>query len=346
MPYSLRQQVGAFVLDWPRFEWGLRASWLRICNRNERLSVSPDGRGVVCNWTWTSDLHAAKVFPSLGRRLMERALKDWPIGFEETVEVVQGPIHVSFVIGHRGMQRLSNLLATIATIAAQRDVACECIVVEQSEHREIQGYLPPWVRYVHSPVPIAKMPYCRAWTLNVGARVANGELLIFHDNDLLVPKRYAAESWARYQEGFEVINLKRFIFYLEETHFSKIQSKHALDFFQSPTAIMQNAEAGGSLAVSRSAFLTIGGYDESFVGWGGEDNEFWERAQTLRVWPYGFLPVVHLWHPAQPRKTHTDNPTLRHYEQRSHIAVEDRIAELSKRNFGQTECLSVDWKRV
>ncbi len=65
---------------------------------------------------------------------------------------------------------------------------------------------------------------------------------------------------------------------------------------------MQNAEAGGSIALSRDAFHAIGGYDESFVGWGGEDNEFWERAQTRRVWPYGYLPFVHLWHAPQPEK--------------------------------------------
>ena len=107
---------------------------------------------------------------------------------------------------------------------------------------------------------------------------------------------------------------------------------------------MQNAEAGGSLAVARSAFFEIGGYDESFVGWGGEDNEFWERAQTRRVWSsYGYLPIVHLWHAAQPRKTDPGNPTLRHYEKLSGMTVEDRIAELSQRDFGQPERLSAEW---
>ena len=343
MGYGLKQRAGAIVLDWPRYEWGLRTSWLHICNRNERLQTSPDGRGVECEWQWTSDLHAAKVFPSLGSRLMERALKDWPIEFDKPAEPINSPVQVSFIIGHRGGQRLPHLLATLGTIASQGGVVSECIVVEQSEQSEIQGHLPPWVRYVHSPLPTANIPYCRAWTLNVGARMANGKLLIFHDNDLLVPKSYAAECWARYQEGFEVINLKRFIFYLEEKHSSKIQLRREFDLSQPPVVIMQNAEAGGSLAVARDAFFAIGGYDESFVGWGGEDNEFWERAQTRRVWSYGYLPIVHLWHAAQPRKTDLDNPTLRHYEKLSSMAVVDRIAELNKRNFGQTERLSVDW---
>ncbi len=106
---------------------------------------------------------------------------------------------------------------------------------------------------------------------------------------------------------------------------------------------MQNAEAGGSLAMTRTAFLAIGGYDESFVGWGGEDNEFWERAHTRRVWPYGYLPMVHLWHSAQPRKTDSDNPTLRRYEALSRISVDERIAALRKREFGQPDRLAADW---
>ena len=343
MGYSLKQRIGAVVLDWPHFEWGLRTSWLRICNRNDRLNASPDSRGVACDWKWTSDLYVAKVFPSLGTRLMERALMDWPIEFDETIEADKSHIQVSFVIGHRGVQRLPHLLATLGTIAAQRGVSCECIVVEQSAQKEIQGELPSWVRYVHTPVPDAKMPYCRSWTLNVGAREAKGELLIFHDNDLLVPKKYAAESWARYQEGFEVINLKRFIFYLSEEHASTVKSDHVLNYSQSPVAIMQNAEAGGSLAVARGAFLAIGGYDESFVGWGGEDNEFWERAQSRRVWPYGYLPLVHLWHAAQPEKYKHDPIGARRFQELSSILLQERIAELAKRKFGDVRCMDPEW---
>jgi hypothetical protein len=89
--------------------------------------------------------------------------------------------------------------------------------------------------------------------------------------------------------------------------------------------------------------MAIGGYDESFVGWGGEDNEFWERAQTRRVWPYAYLPIVHLWHPAQPRKQDPANPNSRRQVERSAIPPEQRIRELAARPFGDPARLSVDW---
>lgn len=346
MGFSLRQKVGAAAIDWPRFELGLHGAWVRIRNRNERLNEAPDGPGVACQWQWTSDLHVAKVFPTLGSRLMLRAIRDWPISFVDRPSGADGNAQVSFVIGHRGEQRVPQLIATLATIAAQRDIRCECIVVEQSERIEVGNRLPGWARYIHTPLRNARMPYCRSWAFNVGARVATGRILVFHDNDMLVPEAYASELWSRYIRGYEVINLKRFIFFVTEAHSRRIQSTRVLGTFEPPYTVMQNAEAGGSVAMTRDAYFAIGGYDESFVGWGGEDNEFWERAQTRRVWPYGYLPIVHLWHPAQSQKQDRENPTLRRQIERSAVPPELRIRELTARPFGDPKRLSVEWPQA
>ncbi len=343
MLFRLKQKLGAIGYDLPRFAWCLPRDWVRIRNRSETLDMAPDGTGAQCRWKWTSELHIAKVFASMGRRLLQRALHDWPIRLAEAQVDTGGEVQVSFVIGHRGLVRLPHLLATLGSIAAQKGAACECIVVEQSAIPEIQSSLPSWVRYVHTPLPQSDVPYCRSWTLNVGARLARGALLVFHDNDMLVPECYAAELWRRFKEGYEVINAKRFVFYLEEVETKRFFETAVLPPDASSEAVVQNLEAGGSVAMAKDAFFAIGGYDESFVGWGGEDNEFWERAHTRKLWSFGYLPIVHLWHTAQPRKTDPDNPTLRHYARLSSTAIEDRIAELNKRSFGQTERLSVDW---
>jgi len=342
MNYTLRQKLGALVLDWPRFEWALRTRWAKVHNRNERLLASAEGRGLACQWQWTSDLHVARVFPALGRRLMARAIQDWPIAFADRPAQPAGDIQVSFVIGHRGREREPQLRATLATIAAQQGARCECIVVEQSLRSEAREGLPAWVRHLHTPIPSAGMPYCRAWALNAGARVARGEVLIFHDSDMLVPQAYAAEVWARSRGGYEFINLKRFVFYLTEQHSRALASTLALGSPDAPEVVVQNLEAGGSVAATRSAYLAIGGYDESFMGWGGEDTEFWDRAQTRRVWPYAYLPIVHLWHPSQPRKHDPTNPNAVRHAERLAMAREQRIRELVARSFGDPTRLSVD----
>jgi GT2 family glycosyltransferase len=181
---------------------------------------------------------------------------------------------------------------------------------------------------VHTPLPDPQLAYCRSWAFNVGARHARGEVLVFHDNDMLVPADYAAQVLAVLGRGFEVANLKRFVFYLSEAHSRSVFDGSAGLAHHAPETIVQNLEGGGSFAITRGACEAIGGFDEAFVGWGGEDVEFWERASSRRMWPYAFLPIVHLWHAPQPGKLNAQSEPLALYYARAKIPVEQRIADL------------------
>ena len=341
MRHSLRQKLGAALLDWPSYEWNLRASpslaggrrhWTRIANRRDRIESGPGGRGVACEGRWTSRLHVCDVFPSLGRRLQSRALAEWPPAFAASpAPHGAGAPEVSFVVGHRGCDRLPHLLRVLSSIAGQVDAGVECIVIEQSVEPEIGDRIPEWARHLHTPIPEG-MPYSRAWAFNVGARAARGALLAFHDNDMIVPRRYAAELLDVRRQGYEVINLKRFVFYLSERETTRVLDGNPV--IGPPERVIQNLEGGGSVAVDRDAFFAIGGFDESFVGWGGEDNEFWERAAVRTVWPWGYLPLVHLHHAEQPEKGTRNRRTASLLDERSRIAPEERVGELRARAFG------------
>jgi hypothetical protein len=347
---TLRTRLGALAFDVPRFAAAMagRRRWIHMKNRRE--ATSSDGRGVRCHWQHTSDLHIAKVFPSAGAALMRKAFAQWPIvlgsgttgegacrptgaGAGAGAEASRGGTgapacpQVSFIIGHRGLARLPHLLATLRSIAGQRDAAVECIVVEQAIDAEVESHLPPWVRYVHTPPPNAGYDYNRAWTLNAGARAARGELLILHDNDMLVPERYAAEALARMRDGFDFIDLKRFTFYLSEETTAGFFAGGPIPM-QSST-IVQNLQ-GASIAASRTAYLAVGGFDESFVGWGGEDNEFWERAELGgRATTYGYLPFVHLFHAPQKGKLQgAAAPALQRWVELSAVPAAERMRRL------------------
>jgi hypothetical protein len=311
---SWRTKLGALVYDVPRYlasTWR-RGGWIHMHNRAEETSF--DGRGIECAWKFGSELHLVRVFPRTGARLMRKALLQWPIALADVPAGTDAPV-VAFLIGHRGRSRLPLLLHTLRSIAAQRDVAVECIVVEQSPSPEIASELPPWVRYVHQPASESE-PYRRAATLNEGARHARAPLLVLHDNDILVPERYAAEIVERAGEGWEAMDLKRFVFYLDPE--TRVES------------VIQNVR-GGSIAITREAYEAIGGFDESFVGWGGEDVEFWERAETRRATRFGYLPIVHLWHAAQPEKLDVDKaPAVKRYYELAAVPVQERIARLRK----------------
>jgi len=130
---KLKRYAGVLLFDLPRFllcirpNWMFSGShaWLKCRNRNENL-ISEDGHiGVSCDWKWTSDLVIANLFPLTGRWLMRRALSDFPILLREDLAKTapDDRPNVSFLIGHRGVERLPLLLMTLKSIAGGRFIA-------------------------------------------------------------------------------------------------------------------------------------------------------------------------------------------------------------------------------
>ena len=327
---GLRAHLGVLARDLPRYAIALAGSgngYIGIRNRDEQLEWAPDRSGVRCLWQWTSDLHAAAVWPWLGRKLLRRALSEHPIRLSDAAPDPDAP-QLSFIIGHRGRERLPLLLASLRSIAAQEGAAVECLVVEQDAEPSLAAELPAWVRHVPAPPPDRSMPYCRSWAFNVGARVARGRVLVLHDNDMLVPVDYARNILERVDAGHDIVNPKRYLFYATPGSTQALCAGKIRPDAVQLEAVMQNAQGGGSIAITRAGFDAIGGMDEGFIGWGGEDNEFWERASTLRLWPFGGLPLVHLWHPAQAGKQDPLNDTARRYRERAAEPVAERIRRL------------------
>lgn len=333
----LRERLGVWVKDRWRYERALRGpspAYLALANRRERLEPAPDGLGWACEWRFTSVLHAPGVQSGLGSRLLRRCLADAPIArcSSPSHPLAPGEIpQLTVLIGHRGEQRLPLLLATLASLAAQREVRMECLVVEQDDEPRIASALPAWVRHVHAPPLAPGAPYNRSHTFNVGARHARGRVLLLHDNDMLVPEGYGQRVLERIDRGFEVINPKRFVFYLDQ------KASEAVLRGGSPTdgsagTIVQNLEAGGSMAILSDTYRAIGGMDETFVGWGGEDNEFWDRCRTRPTWIWGYEPIVHLWHDSQPHKLRSDNPNLIRARELMALPAATRIAALVNRS--------------
>jgi len=335
-----KEHLGVWMKDRWRYERALRSAspaYLALANRHEQLEPAPDGLGQACLWRYTSRLHAPVVQPHLAQRLLRRCLADAPIGQSRSPSRPTTDPDISVLIGHRGLERLPLLLATLESLAAQEHSRIECLVIEQDNAVQIAAHLPSWVRHIHAPLSNPEAPYNRSHTFNVGANEARGATLLLHDNDMLVPRSYCRRILERVERGFEVINPKRFIFYLNAVHSHNLLSSTTqltdAAYLQQPAeVIVQNLEAGGSLAITASAYSAIGGMDESFVGWGGEDNEFWDRCLTRPCWIWGYEPIIHLWHRSQPLKGQPDNPNLARMRQVLQQPAQERIAALRRRS--------------
>lgn len=316
-----------------------RPPWAWVHNRLDDLAPGPGGLGVHCAWDGSRHLWYYNRQPQASTGLIERMLSDWPMGLADLgVEAActSDAPDVSVIIPHRGTARVEHLLAVLRSFAMQRGVTLEVIVVEQDHDSTIGSRLPVWVRHLEDKIPPDEIRFNRARALNVGAAQARGELLLLHDGDMLVPRDYARELLDRSRGGFDVINTKRFIAYLSESSTRRVFACGGLYDLQAEQ-IVENLRAGGSIAITRSAYAVIGGMDSGFVGWGGEDEEFWDRCQELLVFDAGYMPILHLWHPAQPGKNAVGGRgehTADYYAERMAVPRSDRIAALRAYRWG------------
>jgi GT2 family glycosyltransferase len=65
-----------------------------------------------------------------------------------------------------------------------------------------------------------------------------------------------------------------------------------------------------SFAVDAATWALVGGFDEAYVGYGGEDTDFGQRATVVRVplWWVGGARAFHQWHPvSDPPVEHLDD---------------------------------------
>lgn len=118
----------------------------------------------------------------------------------------------------------------------------------------------------------------------------------------------------------------RFLFSLSQQDSADFQKSGMVSSTAEVSEVMQNFP-GGSIAVRRDVYDAIGGFDEDFVGWGGEDVEFLDRLKSRRMYPGSFAPGIHLWHPSAPQKAsgHRNNELMAAKLQAS---VTDRIHAL------------------
>jgi len=297
--YTLRQIGGCLVHDVPRILFSKH--WMYARNRGNRLVLSAEGVDTRPLGNWSEDLYAPKVFPGIGKMLMKRALREWPVRFTKQLVCSKEPL-VTFVIPFRGKDRLPLLHIVVRSILAQRGVGVHCLVVEQSAS-SVAVDMPDGVEVLHLPHPSEPQPWRKSWAFNEGVKRSKTEFVVCHDADILVPEDYADQIVRLANEkAFDVLHLQRFLFCLSKASTDRLL--HSNDVTIRPVVperIRQNWQ-GGTVAVRRKTFLDLGGFDERFVNWGGEDNEFYDRCRTCKTFYSGLLPFVHLWHPVQPRK--------------------------------------------
>ena len=183
---------------------------------------------------------------------------------------------ISVIIGHSDIDqtRHRNLLFSLEYYSSYFN-NCEIIVVEQGTKVDLSRYSN--VKHVHlNP----NHSYSRSLGFNEGFKICSSQIILFVDNDCIISKitldtiRTMMET--SFFELYDVVIPYRWVYDLSEDQTLEIIRTH--DVTGNLSKRSHNGRPiinfGGATVLTRNAFISIGGFDPQFVGWGGEDIAF------------------------------------------------------------------------
>lgn len=220
------------------------------------------------------------------------------------------------------------LLGAVLNWLARLD-ALEVIVVEQ-DGESVAADLPrgPNTRF---EFVFNDGPFNKAWGLNVAARNASCEILVTGDADMLMEDEALLRAVNACSERFDAVNPYTGLVDLTATEttalvrgdigITDIRRERVRDRLDEGELI---CFCGGICAYRREVYFALGGLDEEFVGWGGEDDAMSVNLgrYTDRLAVQQHTRAFHLWHPRSP-----DRYNHRHYEANRSLAAAYRTMD-------------------
>lgn len=144
--------------------------------------------------------------------------------------------------------------------------------------------------------------YNRSWGFNVAFKESDSPVIIFGDSDIIIRGGELRASLDA-MEGLDVVSP-----YSSVIDLTKNESELSMDEMFQVSRLGRGEEdiqrtnlCGGVVMFSKSSFERVGGWDERFLGWGGEDDmmSFKVAAAGLKSASMPFR-CYHLWHPKAP----------------------------------------------
>ena len=199
--------------------------------------------------------------------------------------------------------RRRNLAATLASLDAC-GLFDEIIVVE--EHPDPSRPATALGGTFRHVVLESRGAFNKSRMVNTGYRAARGDRLLVCDADMIVGATALERALKALEAGMEMVRPYRHVIDLDREDSRRLAQGDLL-----PEAIgdrypldrqgigEQVCLAGGMFLITRELFRAVGGMDERFRGWGGEDDAFATKvvARTRRHAIAREERAWHLWHP-------------------------------------------------
>lgn len=202
------------------------------------------------------------------------------------------PYKFTFIIGYRHIpDRLNNLRRTLDWINSF--TGSEVILVEQDTHSKI-SHLNLRCKHVFMR---SNMPYNRSWSFNVGLKHSNSNIIVCGDSDIVMdPNKfiYALNSLSEY----EMVSP-----YHSVVDLTPQESMMPLEQVVNINRVGRGEEdnqkiniSGGISIFRKDALMRIGGWNEDFIGWGGEDDYQTIKVKRFLKWKELEGRCYHLYH--------------------------------------------------
>lgn len=210
-------------------------------------------------------------------------------------EQIKTKLSFSFIIPYRhDAVRFTNLKRVLEWAGSFTE--SEIILVEQDTHSKI-GHLNLPCRHIFTKT---KMPFNRSWGMNVGVRAAKSNIVVLTDCDLLMDPNRFIEALNSVGE-YECVSPYRSVVDLnpQETMANLEQILAINRPGRGETDHQKINICGGMTIFRKDAYIKIGGYNEDFIGWGGEDDYQAIKVENFLKWKEMPARCYHLYHERQ-----------------------------------------------
>lgn len=199
----------------------------------------------------------------------------------------------TFILAYRHkIDRISNLKRVLEWILGFNGV--EVIVVEQDKSPKLPDFSLKGFKYIFTE---SNLPFNKSWAFNVALKYASSKIVVFGDSDLIMDPNEFISS-LRMLDTYECINPYSKVIDLEPNenqlpieHLHKISRN-----YRGEVDIQKTPISGGIIMFRKESIIKIGGFDQNFIGWGGEDDYQSFKIKQLLSWGENDYRCYHLYH--------------------------------------------------
>lgn len=208
-------------------------------------------------------------------------------------EQIESRLSFSFIIlyRHNDVARLANLKRVLEWATSFSE--SEIILVEQDKHSKIKHLNLP-VRHIFTK---SNMPFNRSWGFNVGVKHSKAEVVVLTDCDLIMDPYMFIESLKLMMQYECVSPYSSVVDLTAQESVAKLEQMMSIKRPGRGETDNQKINICGGMTIFRKeAYLRIAGYNEDFVGWGGEDDFMAMKVKNFLSWHEMPGRCYHLFH--------------------------------------------------